>query len=102
MTFPSVFLTVHFFFLDLSFCFLFFTERGFCVLGDLCQFDHGNDPLVVDEVSLPSMIPFPPPPGLPPPGILLPPIPAPAHNMRMPVPRPLTQPPPAVHSAPSK
>lgn len=77
-----------------------YDERGFCVLGDLCQFDHGNDPLVVDEVSLPSMIPFPPPPGLPPPGILLPPIPAPAHNMRMPVPRPLTQPPPTVHSAP--
>ncbi|KAG9469940.1 hypothetical protein GDO78_019290 [Eleutherodactylus coqui] len=75
-------------------------ERGFCVLGDLCQFDHGNDPLVVDEVSLPSMIPFPPPPGLPPPGILMPPIPAPAHNMRMPVPRPMTQPPPAVHPAP--
>ncbi|OXB53992.1 hypothetical protein ASZ78_009148 [Callipepla squamata] len=45
-----------------------YDERGFCVLGDLCQFDHGNDPLVVDEVSLPSMIPFPPPPpGLPPP-----------------------------------
>ncbi|XP_040200517.1 RNA-binding protein 27 isoform X3 [Rana temporaria] len=77
-----------------------YDERGFCVLGDLCQFDHGNDPLVVDEVSLPSMIPFPPPPGLPPPGILLPPIPAPAHNMRMPVPRPLIQPPPTVHSAP--
>lgn len=36
-----------------------YDERGFCVLGDLCQFDHGNDPLVVDEVALPSMIPFP-------------------------------------------
>nr|XP_026652757.1 RNA-binding protein 27 [Zonotrichia albicollis] len=35
-----------------------YDERGYCVLGDLCQFDHGNDPLVVDEVSLPSMIPF--------------------------------------------
>ncbi|KAM4676764.1 RNA-binding protein 27 [Discoglossus pictus] len=72
-----------------------YDERGYCVLGDLCQFDHGNDPLVVDEVSLPSMIPFPPPPGLPPPGILMPPIPGPAHNMRMPVPRPLSQPPPS-------
>ncbi|KFO55617.1 RNA-binding protein 27, partial [Corvus brachyrhynchos] len=30
-----------------------YDERGYCVLGDLCQFDHGNDPLVVDEVSLP-------------------------------------------------
>ncbi|XP_029439520.1 RNA-binding protein 27 [Rhinatrema bivittatum] len=64
-----------------------YDEMGYCVLGDLCQFDHGNDPLVVDEVSLPSIIPFPPPPGLPPPGILMPPLPGPAHNMRMPVPR---------------
>ncbi|KAM4037953.1 RNA-binding protein 27 isoform 1-T1 [Anomaloglossus baeobatrachus] len=77
-----------------------YDERGYCVLGDLCQYDHGNDPLIVDEVSLPSMIPFPPPPGLPPPGILMHPIPAPAHNMRMPVPRPITQPPPVVHPAP--
>ncbi|KAM9312632.1 RNA-binding protein 27-like [Gastrophryne carolinensis] len=77
-----------------------YDERGYCVLGDLCQFDHGNDPLVVDDVSLPSMIPFPPPPGLPPPGILMPPIPVPAHNMRMPVPRPIGQPPPTVHPAP--
>ncbi|KAM8973250.1 RNA-binding protein 27-like isoform 1-T1 [Pelodytes ibericus] len=76
-----------------------YDERGYCVLGDLCQYDHGNDPLVVDEVSLPSMIPFPPPPGLPPPGILMPPIPGP-HNMRLPVPRPMSQPPPpTVHPA---
>ncbi|XP_025065306.1 RNA-binding protein 27 isoform X2 [Alligator sinensis] len=74
-----------------------YDERGFCVLGDLCQFDHGNDPLVVDEVSLPSMIPFPPPPpGLPPPGMLMPPMPGPAHNMRMPVPQAHPQPPPPV------
>ncbi|NWJ11588.1 RBM27 protein, partial [Crypturellus undulatus] len=75
-----------------------YDERGFCVLGDLCQFDHGNDPLVVDEVSLPSMIPFPPPPlGLPPPpGMLLPPMPAPARNMRMPVPQAHPQAPPPV------
>ncbi|XP_068133640.1 RNA-binding protein 27 isoform X2 [Hyperolius riggenbachi] len=77
-----------------------YDERGFCVLGDLCQFDHGTDPLVVDEVSLPSMIPFPPPPGLPPPGILLPPIPGPVHNMRIPLVRPITQPPPPVHPPP--
>ncbi|XP_016160699.1 PREDICTED: RNA-binding protein 27 [Ficedula albicollis] len=56
-----------------------YDERGYCVLGDLCQFDHGNDPLVVDEVSLPSMIPFPPPPPggaqphpQPPPPVVLP------------------------------
>ncbi|KAM4748219.1 RNA-binding protein 27-like [Rhinophrynus dorsalis] len=79
-----------------------YDERGFCVLGDLCQFDHGNDPLVVDEVSLPSMIPFPPPPGLPPPVMLMPPIPGPAHNMRMPVPRPHLQPPPSAVLAPPR
>ncbi|XP_050761062.1 RNA-binding protein 27 isoform X2 [Gymnogyps californianus] len=75
-----------------------YDERGFCVLGDLCQFDHGNDPLVVDEVSLPSMIPFPPPPpGLPPPpGMLLPPLPGPARNMRLPVPQAHPQAPPPV------
>ncbi|NXY89082.1 RBM27 protein, partial [Alcedo cyanopectus] len=75
-----------------------YDERGFCVLGDLCQFDHGNDPLVVDEVSLPSMIPFPPPPpGLPPPpGMLLPPLPGPARSMRLPVPQPHPQAPPPV------
>ncbi|KAM9266125.1 LOW QUALITY PROTEIN: RNA-binding protein 27-like [Cariama cristata] len=74
-----------------------YDERGFCVLGDLCQFDHGNDPLVVDEVSLPSMIPFPPPPRLPPPpGMLLPPLPGPARNMRLPVPQAHPQAPPPV------
>ncbi|XP_054072891.1 RNA-binding protein 27 isoform X4 [Rissa tridactyla] len=75
-----------------------YDERGFCVLGDLCQFDHGNDPLVVDEVSLPSMIPFPPPPpGIPPPpGMLLPPLPGPARNLRLPVPQAHPQAPPPV------
>ncbi|NXO01841.1 RBM27 protein, partial [Rhinopomastus cyanomelas] len=76
-----------------------YDERGFCVFGDLCPFDHGNDPLVVDEVSLPSMIPFPPPPpGLPPPppGMLLPPLPAPARNLRLPVPQAHPQAPPPV------
>ncbi|NXB60531.1 RBM27 protein, partial [Struthidea cinerea] len=75
-----------------------YDERGYCVLGDLCQFDHGNDPLVVDEVSLPSMIPFPPPPpGLPPPpGMLLPPLPGPVRGLRLPVPQPHPQPPPPV------
>ncbi|XP_026543775.1 RNA-binding protein 27 isoform X2 [Notechis scutatus] len=74
-----------------------YDERGFCVLGDLCQFDHGNDPLVVDEVSLPSMIPFPPPPpGLPPPGMLMPPTQRPTHNMRMPGPHLHPRPPPLV------
>uniref|UniRef100_A0A8C9S1L7 RNA binding motif protein 27 n=1 Tax=Scleropages formosus TaxID=113540 RepID=A0A8C9S1L7_SCLFO len=41
-----------------------YDEKGFCVRGDLCPFDHGNDPLIVDDVTLPTMIPFPPPPGI--------------------------------------
>ncbi|XP_072846316.2 RNA-binding protein 27 isoform X1 [Pogona vitticeps] len=74
-----------------------YDERGFCVLGDLCQFDHGNDPLVVDEVSLPSMIPFPPPPpGLPPPGMLMMPTQGPTHSMRVPGPQMHPRPPPPV------
>lgn len=28
-----------------------FTEKGFCVRGDLCVYDHGNDPVVVESVS---------------------------------------------------
>uniref|UniRef100_A0A8D3DNW9 RNA binding motif protein 27 n=1 Tax=Scophthalmus maximus TaxID=52904 RepID=A0A8D3DNW9_SCOMX len=44
-----------------------YDEKGFCVRGDLCPFDHGNDPLIVDDVNLPNMIPFPPPPVMIPP-----------------------------------
>ncbi|KAJ8246669.1 hypothetical protein GJAV_G00254090 [Gymnothorax javanicus] len=54
-----------------------YDEKGFCVRGDLCPFDHGADPLIVDDVTLPTMIPFPPPPGLPP---APPPADAPAHH----------------------
>ncbi|RXM93015.1 RNA-binding protein 27 [Acipenser ruthenus] len=68
-------------------------ERGFCVRGDLCPFDHGNDPLIVDDVTLPTMIPFPPPPGLPPPGLPMPPMPGMPPNLRLPIP-PHGQPPP--------
>uniref|UniRef100_A0A8D3CB36 RNA binding motif protein 27 n=1 Tax=Scophthalmus maximus TaxID=52904 RepID=A0A8D3CB36_SCOMX len=47
-----------------------YDEKGFCVRGDLCPFDHGNDPLIVDDVNLPNMIPFPPPPVMPPLGLV--------------------------------
>lgn len=29
--------------------------------GDLCPFDHGQDPVIVEDVSLQSMITFGPP-----------------------------------------
>ncbi|XP_010794023.1 RNA-binding protein 26-like [Notothenia coriiceps] len=54
-----------------------YDEKGFCMRGDMCPFDHGSDPVVVEDVNLPNMLPFqppplpgvdtPPPPGLPPP-----------------------------------
>nr|XP_057943868.1 RNA-binding protein 27 isoform X3 [Doryrhamphus excisus] len=75
-----------------------YDEKGFCVRGDLCLFDHGNDPLIVDDVSLPNIIPFPPPPVMPPAGLPMPPPPItePPPSIRIPPPPmpPYGQPPP--------
>lgn len=74
-----------------------YDEKGFCMRGDLCPFDHGSDPVVVEDVNLPNMLPFqpppipgvePPPPGLPPPPLLNPP-----PVIRPPVPPPGALPP---------
>ncbi|XP_025086750.1 RNA-binding protein 26-like [Pomacea canaliculata] len=49
-----------------------FDEKGFCMLGDLCPYDHGMDPVVVEDIGIPNVLPFPPvPPGhpLPPPPV---------------------------------
>ena len=27
--------------------------------GELCPVDHGNDPVVLDDVNLPNKVPFP-------------------------------------------
>ncbi|KAM6970763.1 RNA-binding protein 27 [Aplochiton taeniatus] len=70
-----------------------YDEKGFCVRGDLCPFDHGNDPLIVDDVTLPAMIPFPPPPIMPPARLPMPPMSEPPPSHRMPIP-PHGQPPP--------
>lgn len=52
-----------------------YDERGYCMRGDYCPFDHGNDPLVLDDVSVLSFgLSGPPPP--PPPNSALPPQPA--------------------------
>jgi hypothetical protein len=60
------------------------TEKGYCMRGDQCPFDHGPDPVVVDDTALEKMVnigknvPLPnfsvPPPGYtplhpPPPGV---------------------------------
>ncbi|XP_077360860.1 RNA-binding protein 27 isoform X2 [Festucalex cinctus] len=74
-----------------------YDEKGFCVRGDLCPFDHGNDPLIVDDVNLPNIIPFPPPPVIPPGGLPMPPPPPitePPPSLRIPPPPPYGQPPP--------
>ncbi|XP_077596292.1 RNA-binding protein 27 isoform X3 [Stigmatopora nigra] len=64
-----------------------YDEKGFCVRGDLCPFDHGNDPLIVDDVNLPNIIPFPPPPVIPPGGLPMPPlITEPPPSLRIPPP----------------
>ncbi|XP_028450626.1 LOW QUALITY PROTEIN: RNA-binding protein 27 [Perca flavescens] len=70
-----------------------YDEKGFCVRGDLCPFDHGNDPLIVDDVNLPNMIPFPPR-LLCPPLVPMPPITEPPPPLRMPAMPPYGQPPP--------
>lgn len=77
-----------------------YDEKGFCMRGDMCPFDHGSDPVVVEDVNLPNMLPFqpppipgvdgPPPPGLPPPPPLMTPPPV---NLRPPVPPPGALPP---------
>ncbi|XP_051918594.1 RNA-binding protein 26 isoform X2 [Hippocampus zosterae] len=76
-----------------------YDEKGFCMRGDMCPFDHGSDPVVVEDVGLPSMLPFQPPPipgvdGPPPPGLPPPPLmnPSPV-NLGPPVPPPGTLPP---------
>ncbi|XP_077395307.1 RNA-binding protein 26-like [Festucalex cinctus] len=76
-----------------------YDEKGFCMRGDMCPFDHGSDPVVVEDVGLPNMLPFQPPPipvvdGPPPPGLPPPPLmnPSPV-NLGPPVPPPGTLPP---------
>ncbi|XP_001633840.2 RNA-binding protein 26 [Nematostella vectensis] len=55
-----------------------YEEKGFCIRGELCPFDHGNDPVIVGQEIPPmqNMMPFsgaphfmpgaPPLPGIPP------------------------------------
>ena len=48
-------------------------EKGFCVRGDECEFDHGVDPVVIDDVlpglplpqpqQPPSLLQLPQPPS---------------------------------------
>ena len=38
-----------------------FAEKGFCMLGDQCPFDHGVDPVVIGN-NIPHA--YPPPPSM--------------------------------------
>lgn len=86
-----------------------YDERGYCMRGDYCPFDHGNDPLIVEDVSVLRFgLSGPPPP--PPPNSALPPQPAlpqepynpEAPGMERPLrvgPPPFWGPPPVFHTA---
>lgn len=41
-----------------------YDEKGYCMRGDLCPYDHGADPVVLEDVELSSMLNYnrPPPP----------------------------------------
>lgn len=48
-----------------------FDEKGYCMRGDLCPYDHGSDPVVLEDVSLSQVLPYeggPAQPGAGPPG----------------------------------
>ncbi|KAK3864797.1 hypothetical protein Pcinc_029538 [Petrolisthes cinctipes] len=64
-----------------------YDEKGYCMRGDMCSFDHGSDPVVLEGIS--AVLDFPPPPVPPgaPPGYT--PAPAPPQG----VPRPRHPPP---------
>lgn len=37
-----------------------FDEKGYCMRGDLCPYDHGTDPVVLEDVSLSRVLTFTP------------------------------------------
>lgn len=51
-----------------------FKEKGFCMRGDLCPYDHGTDPVILEDVNVPiynggptpqaPIMSQPPPPNL--------------------------------------
>ncbi|XP_029644206.1 RNA-binding protein 26 isoform X1 [Octopus sinensis] len=36
-----------------------YDEKGYCMRGDLCPYDHGLDPVIVEDVNLPNVLSFP-------------------------------------------
>ena len=54
--------------------YLFGIEKGFCILGENCRYDHGTDPLVIGGDLNPYNPPVPRPLGMPPAGMPIPPM----------------------------
>lgn len=36
---------------------LYFQEKGFCIRGELCPYDHGNDPVVIQDMPMQGIMP---------------------------------------------
>ena len=45
---------------DQPFPLTFFSEKGYCMRGDLCPYDHGTDPVVLEDVALSRVLTFGP------------------------------------------
>ena len=46
-----------------------YDEKGFCMKGDMCKFDHGNDALVLEDANAAGIVPYQPA-AVPPPAAL--------------------------------
>lgn len=46
-----------------------YDEKGFCMKGDQCKFDHGNDALVLEDANSSGIVPYQPV-GVPPPATI--------------------------------
>lgn len=72
-----------------------YDEKGYCMRGEMCPFDHGIDPVVLEDTALTRVLSYAPngAPVSDVPPILAPPIiPTPGHPMMHPMnPRPLPQ-----------
>ena len=47
---------IQFYWPNQIFIFIIVLEKGYCMLGETCRFDHGRDPLEVDDRNLPQML----------------------------------------------
>lgn len=59
-----------------------YDEKGFCMRGEMCPYDHGVDPVVLEDSALTRVLTFGPngaPMNDPPPPMIPPPIIAPGH-----------------------